>query len=100
MILKELKIDTWKGSSTNCYIVFDEKSTEALVVDPAGDIDRIEEMLNILGAKLKYIFIPDGSTIDNSAFDGLTNLTIIGDSDKTIEMYALEHGFNYFSVTN
>lgn len=57
MILKELKIDTWKGSRTNCYIVFDEKSSEALVVDPAGDIDRIEEMLKILGAKLKYIFL-------------------------------------------
>lgn len=57
MILKELKIDTWKGSATNCYIIFDEKSTETMVIDPAGDIDRIEEMLNILGGKLKYIFL-------------------------------------------
>ena len=57
MILKELKIDTWKGSATNCYIIFDEKSTETLVIDPAGDVEKIEEMLNILGGKLKYIFL-------------------------------------------
>jgi len=57
MILKELKIDTWKGSDTNCYIILDEKSRETLVIDPAGDIDRIEEMLKILDGKLKYIFL-------------------------------------------
>lgn len=57
MILKELKIDTWKGSDTNCYIILDEKSKETLVIDPAGDIDRIEEMLEILDGKLKYIFL-------------------------------------------
>ena len=57
MILKELKIDTWVGEPTNCYIVFDENSKEALVVDPAGDVDKIEEMLKILNAKLKYIYI-------------------------------------------
>ena len=57
MILKELKIDTWKGSDTNCYIILDEKSKETLVIDPAGDIDRIEEMLQILDGKLKYIFL-------------------------------------------
>ena len=57
MILKELKIDTWVGDPTNCYIVFDEETKEAMVIDPAGDVDRIEEMLNILHAKLKYIYI-------------------------------------------
>jgi len=57
MILKELKIETWKGSATNCYIIFDEKSKETLVIDPAGDVDKIEEMINILGGKLKYIFL-------------------------------------------
>ena len=55
MILKELKINTWIGEPTNCYIVFDEESKETMVVDPAGDVDRIVEMLNILKSKLKYI---------------------------------------------
>lgn len=57
MILKELKIETWIGDSTNCYIIFDEKSKETMVIDPAGDVDKIVEMINILGGKLKYIYI-------------------------------------------
>lgn len=57
MILKELKIDTWVGDPTNCYIVVDEKSKETMVIDPAGDVDKIEEMLKILEGKLKYIYL-------------------------------------------
>ena len=57
MILKELKIDTWIGDPTNCYIVLDEESKEAMVIDAAGDVDKIEELLNILHAKLKYIYL-------------------------------------------
>lgn len=57
MILKELKINTWVGDPTNCYIIFDEKSKEALVIDPAGDVERIEEMLDILRARVKYIYL-------------------------------------------
>lgn len=57
MILKVLKIETWIGDATNCYIVQDEKSKETMVIDPAGDVDKIIEMLNILQAKLKYIYL-------------------------------------------
>ena len=57
MILKELKIDTWIGDPTNCYIVLDEESKETMVIDPAGDVDKIEEMINILDGKLKYIYL-------------------------------------------
>ena len=57
MILKELKIDTWAGDPTNCYIIQDEESKETMVIDPAGDVDKIVEMLDILKAKLKYIYI-------------------------------------------
>lgn len=58
MILKELKINTWgAGEPTNCYIVFDEESKEAMVIDPAGDVEKITEMLEILNANLKYIYI-------------------------------------------
>jgi len=57
MILKELKIDTWVGDPTNCYIIFDEISKETMVIDPAGDVDKIEEMLNILSGNLKYIYL-------------------------------------------
>ena len=57
MILKELKIETWIGDPTNCYIVFDEKSTETMVIDHAGDVVKIVEMIDILKGKLKYIYI-------------------------------------------
>ncbi len=57
MILKELKINTWLGDATNCYIVQDEKSKETMVIDPAGDVHKIVEMLDILQAKLKYIYL-------------------------------------------
>lgn len=57
MILKELKIQTWIGDPTNCYIIMDDESKEAMVIDSAGDVDKIDEMLNILDAKLKYIYL-------------------------------------------
>lgn len=57
MILKELRIYTWIGELTNCYILFDEKSKEIIVIDPAGDVDKISEMIDILNRKIKiYIF--------------------------------------------
>ena len=57
MILKELKIDTWIGDPTNCYIISDEKSKEIMVIDSAGDVDKIEEIIDILRGQLKYIYL-------------------------------------------
>jgi len=57
MILKELKIDTWIGDPTNCYIIVDENSKETLVIDPAGKVDEIEKLISILKGKLKYIYL-------------------------------------------
>lgn len=57
MILKRLQISTWIGDPTNCYIIFDEETKETMVIDPAGEVDRITETINILGGNLKYIYI-------------------------------------------
>lgn len=57
MILKRLKISTWIQDETNCYIIFDETSKETMVVDPAGEVDKIVQMIDILGGNLKYIFL-------------------------------------------
>lgn len=57
MILKELKINTWIGDPTNCYIIFDDVSKEVMVVDPASDSDKIAELIDILGGNLKYIYL-------------------------------------------
>lgn len=57
MILKELKINTWVGDPTNCYIITDEESKETIVIDPAGDVDKIVQMIEILKGNLKYIYL-------------------------------------------
>ena len=43
--------------TTNCYIIEDEKTKETMVIDPAGECDKIIELLDALGAKLKYIYL-------------------------------------------
>jgi hydroxyacylglutathione hydrolase len=58
MILKRLQVITpQKGLRTNSYVICDEKSKEAMVIDPGGEPERIAETLDILGAELKYIFL-------------------------------------------
>ena len=57
MILKRLKIETMIGNYTNCYIIEDEKKHEAMVIDPAGEPEKIEDTLKLLGANLKYIYL-------------------------------------------
>ena len=57
MILKRIKVLTELQAFTNCYIIQDEKTKETMVVDPGGEVDKIVEMLDILHAKLKYIYL-------------------------------------------
>ena len=57
MILKILKVNSGFVEKTNCYIVQDENTKEAMVVDPGGEANKIIELLDILGAKLKYIYL-------------------------------------------
>lgn len=57
MILKRIKIDTWGGDPTNCYIICDEETKETMVVDAAGDVDKIIETIKILEGNLKYIYL-------------------------------------------
>lgn len=58
MILKTLKLRIEHlNLITNCYVVMDEETKEAMVIDPGAEPKKIIEMLDILGAKLKYIFL-------------------------------------------
>ena len=57
MLLKRIKIKTHLKDPTNCYIICDEDTKETIVIDPAGEVNKIVEMLDILQAKLKYIVI-------------------------------------------
>lgn len=57
MILKRVKIETMIGNYTNCYIIEDEEKHEAMVIDPAGEPEKIIDILNLLQAKVKYIYL-------------------------------------------
>ncbi len=58
MILKRIKVKTGQELLTNSYIVFDEKSNEAMVIDPGGEPEKIINVLNDQGVEyLKYIFL-------------------------------------------
>ena len=58
MILKELRLSSGViNEKTNCYIVQDEETKETMVIDPGGEVEKITAMLDILQAKLKYIYI-------------------------------------------
>lgn len=46
-----------QGIVTNCYIIVDEKTKETMIIDPAEDAEKIEELLDILDAKVKYIYL-------------------------------------------
>lgn len=58
MILKRLQVKTGqKGLLTNTYIICDEKTKQAMVIDPGGEPNKIVETLDLLEANLKYIFL-------------------------------------------
>lgn len=45
---------------TNCYLVGDEKSDKAFIVDPAGDYDKIAQVINKAGYDLEYVILTHG----------------------------------------
>ena len=58
IILKEIEVKSRLiDDYTNSYIIQDASTKEAMCIDPGGDLDKIIDMLNILDAKLKYIFL-------------------------------------------
>lgn len=57
MIIKRIMAGV---NAVNCYIVFDEETKEAIVLDPGGDVDDICKALNEFGAKVKYIVLTHG----------------------------------------
>lgn len=58
LILKTFKVIAGNmGIYTNLYIVADEKSKEGIVIDPAGDSDKVIDYLEKIGISLKYIVV-------------------------------------------
>ena len=57
MILKRIKVNAGGFMGINCYIIQDEETKETMVIDPGGSIGKIEEMLKVIDAKVKYILL-------------------------------------------
>ena len=75
MILKRIQVAKPQvGLKTNSYIVCDEKTKEAMVIDPGGEAGKIAEVLDILGASLKYIFVTHCHADHIGAITELKNL--------------------------
>ena len=57
MILKRIKVQMKFVGETNCYIIVDETQKKTMVIDPAGEVPKIIEILDTLGAELVYIYL-------------------------------------------
>ncbi len=57
MILETLVVGPLE---TNCYVLGDEKSKDAVVIDPGGDFEDIHRQLQKLDLKVKYIVLTHG----------------------------------------
>lgn len=57
MVLKRIKVRVLEEQETNCYIIQDGLSGETMVIDPGGEVSKIIDMLDAIGAKLKYIYL-------------------------------------------
>lgn len=70
-----LEILTLGELATNCYILGDEKTKEAVVIDPGGDFELIEAHLKKLKLKTKYIILTHGHVDHIGALSQLRKAT-------------------------
>jgi glyoxylase-like metal-dependent hydrolase (beta-lactamase superfamily II) len=57
----------------NCYILNDEETKEAAVIDPAGDFEEIKSYIETNGLRIKYIIITHGHGDHIGALSELKN---------------------------
>ena len=57
MILKRIQTTVGTIVGTNCYIIKDEETNEAIVIDPGYETDLVLKMLMALSANVKYIVL-------------------------------------------
>ncbi len=83
MIIKRLMAGVY---GANCYIVMDENTKEAVVLDPGGDVDDVEIELKNLGASVKYIILTHGHFDHTTGVQSLKHITkalvAIGEKDN------------------
>ncbi|GLI34051.1 MBL fold metallo-hydrolase [Desulforhabdus amnigena] len=71
-----------------CYLVYDETTMEGILIDPAGDTDRLLKILQEKGVKLKYIVNTHGHADHTCGNDRLREAT-----GAKVVMHALDDVF-------
>lgn len=72
MIIEQILVT---GMAVFCYLIVDEKSGEAILIDPAGDFDLIIKKINKHSARIKYIINTHGHYDHTSGNDYFTKNT-------------------------
>lgn len=57
MIIKAIPAGIY---GANCYVICDEETMEAVILDPGGDSDYLINQIDKIGAKVKYILLTHG----------------------------------------
>lgn len=57
MIIKAIPAGIY---GANCYVICDEETMEAVILDPGGDSDYLISQIDKIGAKVKYILLTHG----------------------------------------
>ena len=89
----------------NCYIVYDEGTKEAMVIDPGDEPDMIMDLIDELGLKVKLILLTHGHFDHVGAVDDIKELTgapiLIHRKDKDIYSQANGHAYMWgFRIGN
>jgi glyoxylase-like metal-dependent hydrolase (beta-lactamase superfamily II) len=103
----ELKRIPAGALSTNCYIVMDENSREAFILDPGGDCQRIVAEIEKLKAEIKFILLTHGHFDHTGAAMELSNKydVTIYINEKDLEFVEKEdqlfimNGYNNRNIT-
>ncbi len=87
MIFKRLQTGIY---AVNCYIIADDKTKEAIVVDPGGDLDDIAAVIQKEELQVKYILLTHGHGDHIGALADLKQITDaqIGIHSKDADMLA------------
>ncbi|HEY8888767.1 MAG TPA: MBL fold metallo-hydrolase [Clostridium sp.] len=72
MEIKKIVVGMYEA---NCYIIMDNNTNEAVVLDPGGDVDDIVNVIKSINAKVKYILLTHGHIDHTSGVEQLKSIT-------------------------
>lgn len=99
MILKHYEVGG--DFKTNNYLLIDEPSKEAVLIDCSGDFDKINKDLSENNAKLKFILLTHGHYDHIGGCDEFTNklnVPIYVHKDDTMWLSNIKKQCDYFSL--